>query len=447
MARRRDRASPSTATAPRAVRLLPDRRQRLDGPPDGSAGARLGADAGDARADAGRPRPPGCPTEDDDWGYEMSWGGRAHPGVRLRRPGPPARRRRRRRHVVVSGDPAARRRAGADRGGARRRDRRVRRHRTVGRAAGTAQPAARRGRGAPGRGAYARCSSWPLICSGWRAIPRSTGPLRGTPRTAGRAVGRRATTGRRRRTSPAAASSRSRPPPRRACPAWSRNGWTRPICPAGAAGSGSPSATPDAGPHGGSRGRLGLPCRRNVDRESVDDPDVVDVPAEGSGLRRLVVTEIDTVDRASGEGAQLDPDKVPPVHHQVSAGSTLQLRMDPDAVLVDDTGIAQVAAVGQGQVDGHVRAVRLQGMESSTTGWCSPSSAGGRRRSCCTSRTACRSRRCPSTSAPSCRCARCFSPRAGLHRLESTNRSRRRRCSPGWCRSSRAGTGRARFIF
>ena len=82
------------------------------------------------RADAGDPGGE-LAGRDDDWGYEMSWGGRrtlafvSGGRVRLQR------RRRRRRHLVVPGDPAAGRRAGADRGGAGRRDRRVRRHPAV----------------------------------------------------------------------------------------------------------------------------------------------------------------------------------------------------------------------------------------------------------------------------------------------------------------------------
>ena len=60
----------------RAVCLLPDRRQRLDGAPDGPGGAGLGADARAGRHPCSRRRPPACRTDDPDWGYEMSWAGR-----------------------------------------------------------------------------------------------------------------------------------------------------------------------------------------------------------------------------------------------------------------------------------------------------------------------------------------------------------------------------------
>ena len=207
VARRRDRRDLPRRAHQRAVRLLPDRRQGLDGPPDGPGRAGLGADAGDGRADAGHPAARACPPDDADWGYELSWGGRRIAGVRLRWSGPAAGRRRRRRDLVVPGDPAD----------GRRRWRRSRRCWTARSSRSTAPgpaPELLARRKPPQDSAAARRAAErtpgavpgvrPAVARG--ALHSGAGPVRRTARAAGRAVHRRRRTGRPRPISPVAAT-------------------------------------------------------------------------------------------------------------------------------------------------------------------------------------------------------------------------------------------------
>ena len=215
----------------RPLRLLPDRRRRLDGPPDGPARAGLGADAR---------------------------GGRTHARCRGRRPagrrrrlgvrdglGRPARRWRTSRVAAyASATPTA---ATSPRGIRRsgplgpalapieavldgeivafdgpRPDAALLERRKAPKDAGCGPARGRADAGAV-PGLRPALAGGALARSSWSATPSA-----GSCWTGWRWP---ATTGRRRPTSPAAASSRSRPPAPRAWPAWSRSGWTSPYLP------------------------------------------------------------------------------------------------------------------------------------------------------------------------------------------------------------------------
>src|SRR3954454_23571777 len=79
---------------------------------------------------------------------------------------------------------------------------------------------------------------------------------------------------------------------------------------------------------------------------AVDDGDVVDVAAVLAGAGRLVVAEIDPVDGAAGERAEVDLDEVPPVGHEVAA-LALVLRMGAYPVLIDEPRVAKCRPVGE----------------------------------------------------------------------------------------------------
>ena len=83
--------------------------------------------------------------------------------------------------------------------------------------------------------------------------------------------------------------------------------------------------------------------------------DVVDVPTETTRIGRLIIADIEAVDRLARQPiAEVDNDMVPAIECQMA---TLIGRMCPIAILIRRARITQIGFVAEDQVDRYARAI------------------------------------------------------------------------------------------